>query len=179
MKALVEDNSTPAAPPAVATIEAAIDQWVVAQLADLRDEARAVVTGYEAAIQAALRDEDRRSLGQVILRVRVPASPPATPGTFAVDWYRYHYARQGGRLRCFTTYIPRGDGDGYPPSAFRGLLRAWQRPLVLAAEARCALIRRAVRQIAQVRTQYRTAERTRREVQEALAALSAEAAAGS
>lgn len=154
--------------PEEAQFETVIDAWVIARLQRWQAEASAVQGWYEAAMQAALKAEPRRPHGRVTLRVRPQPSPPATPGTFSVDWYQYNFARTGARVRCYTTYIPRGMGDQYPASVFRSLIRAWQRPLVMEAEARCAVIRRAVRQIAQVRTQYRLALRGDRDAWAAL-----------
>ena len=145
-----------------------VDRWVKRHLEALREEAQAMQVLFETQLQAAGKGRSRSEWGRVTLRVREQPSPPATPGSFTLEWCTYRYANHGGTRTCFTKYLPRGEGDRYPMRAFQGHLRNWQRPIVAAAEARFATIRRAVRQIAHVRTQLRLAVRTERAVVQGL-----------
>jgi hypothetical protein len=140
----------------------AVDRWVVRRLDALRAQAETVRAQFEAQLRAEAQTRDRREMGRIGLRVREQRSPPATPGAFTIEWCTYRFGRQAAANACFTTYIPKGDGDRYPKSAFRGKLRNWQRPIVDAAETRLAAIRRAARHVAQVRTQLRLAVRVER-----------------
>ncbi len=63
-----------------------------------------------------------------------------------------------------SDYIRKGDGDRYPKSAFRGIARDWQRPLVEEAEQGFGAIRAAARQLAEVRTRFRAAAKRCREL---------------
>jgi hypothetical protein len=136
----------------------------------LRAQAEAVRAQFEARLRVEAQTRDRSEWGRIGLRVRPQPSPPATPGTFTVEWCTYRYRNRANANACYTTYLPKGDGDRYPKSAFRGALRNWQRPIVDAAETRMAAIRRAVRHVAQVRTQLRTAVRVERALRDLLRA---------
>lgn len=152
------------------TLANALDRWVKRHLDVLREEALTVQARFEAQLRAAGKGRHRSEWGLITVRVREQPSPPATPGTFTLEWCTYNYANRASAKACFTKYIPKGDGDRYPMSAFQGKVRNWQRPIVAAAETRFAAIRRAVRQIAGTRTQLRLAVRTERAVLEALSA---------
>jgi hypothetical protein len=152
----------------------AVDGWVRQRLAALRREAQTLQIRLETELRTAARGRALYDRGQLGVRVREQPSPPATPGAFTVEWCTYSFgARAGtpaGTRACYTSYIPKGNGDRYPMSAFRGKLRNWQRPIVDAAEARFATIRRTARHVAQVRTQMRLAVRAERAMREALRA---------
>lgn len=148
----------------------AVDRWVRRHLDVLREEARTVQALFEAQLRAAGKGRHRSEWGLISVRVREQPSPPATPGSFTLEWCTYNFAHRASATACFTKYIPKGDGDRYPMSAFQGKVRNWQRPIVAAAETRFAAIRRAVRQIAGTRTQLRLAVRTERAVLETLSA---------
>ncbi|EGV18826.1 hypothetical protein ThimaDRAFT_1630 [Thiocapsa marina 5811] len=60
--------------------------------------------------------------------------------------------------------IRMGDGDRYPKSAFRGIARDWQRPLVEDAEQGFGAIRAAARHIAEMRIRFRAAAKRCREL---------------
>ena len=88
-----------------------------------------------------------------------------------IEWVRYRFtAPTAAGRRCQTVYIQRGTGDRYPRSAFRNLARPWQTPLVMEAEEALGRIRALTRQIAQVRTQLRAAERAKRDFYASLCA---------
>lgn len=146
----------------------AVDRWVKRRLDALREEAEAIRMQFEARLRAELQTRERSDWGRIGLRVRQQPSPPATPGTFTIEWCTYSITNPANAKAYYTNYIPKGLGDRYPKSAFCGKLRGWQRPIVDATETRLAAIRRAVRHIAQVRTQLRAAVRVERAMREVL-----------
>ena len=144
-----------------------LDEWARQALALVRDQAE-----YEV-LQLTMRlEQDAKALGEasaarVKPRVRDVVADRATPGGFALEWVEYRFAHRAGKTLYHTRVIPRGEGDRYPSSAFRGLLRDWQRPIVTEAERELGRIRRIVRKIAAVRTAYRDLAREWAEYMEA------------
>ncbi|WP_020503514.1 conjugative transfer protein MobI(A/C) [Lamprocystis purpurea] len=154
-----------------AATAAGVDRWVVANLATLYQQAEDAVMRFEARQAEAGRDIPRSAWGKIGVRVRRQQSPAATPGAFVIEWVRYRFtAPTAAGRRCQTVYIQRGTGDRYPRSAFRNLARPWQTPLVMEAEEALGRIRALTRQIAQVRTQLRAAERAKRDFYASLCA---------
>ena len=149
-------------------VAAAVDRWVRQRLDALPAQAESVRAQFVSRMRAEAQTRDRSERWRIGLRVREQASPPATPGAFTIEWCTYRFTRQADGNACFTNYIPKGDGDRYPKSAFRGKLRNWQRPIVDSAETRLAAIRRAARHVAQVRTQLRLAVRVEQALPELL-----------
>jgi hypothetical protein len=98
------------------------------------------------------------------VRVRPQRADRATPGAFSIEWVTYRYVHSASGVVYLSDYIRKGDGDRYPKSAFRGIARDWQRPLVEEAEQGFAAIRAAARQIAEVRTRFRAAAKRCREL---------------
>ena len=147
-----------------AAAAASVDRWIVASMAQLYRQAEDEIARFEARQAQAGRDIPRSEWGKIGVRVRRQHSPAATPGGFVIEWvsYRFTAPTAAGR-RCQTVYIQRGTGDRYARSAFRGLARPWQTPLILQAEEGLGRIRVLARQIAQVRTQLRAAERAKRD----------------
>ncbi|HYN76359.1 MAG TPA: conjugative transfer protein MobI(A/C) [Lamprocystis sp. (in: g-proteobacteria)] len=157
----VRERAWPGDAPSIA---AELDAWVQVELEALRQEAEQVQWRFDAEHQAAGQGRPRSEWGRVGVRIKEQRSSRATPGGFSVEWCTYSYVNRPQGKACFTEYIKKGDGDRYPRNAFRKVARDWQRPLIDAAEDDFAAIRRAVRAVAQVRTQLRLAVRTGRDL---------------
>jgi hypothetical protein len=149
-----------AAEAAAGAAEASIDAWARLRMAELEALAEGIIVEYEQA-ERDLRTAGGHRRGEITLRLRQQGESRGTPGAFAIEWHRYWYVKVGAETVYRTRYIARGDGDRYPPRAFAGVLRAWQRGLVARTEDRLAAIRAEVRKVAAVRTAYREAERAR------------------
>jgi hypothetical protein len=142
------------------SIAEALDAWVRQELDALREDAEQVRCWFEAEQQAAGKGRPRSEWGRIGVKIKEQRSSRATPGAFSVEWCSYSYVNRAQGKACFTEYLKKGTGDRYPRGAWRKVARDWQRPLVEAAEDDFAAIRRAVREVAQVRTQLRLAVRT-------------------
>jgi hypothetical protein len=167
----IEADGVPTQDDDAATAAASVDRWTVANMAQLYRQAEDEIMRFEARQAEAGRDIPRSEWGKVGVRVRHQHSPAATPGGFVIEWvsYRFTAPTAAGR-RCQTVYIQRGTGDRYLRSAFRSLARPWQLPLIMQAEEGLGRIRVLTRQVAQVRTQLRAAERAKRDFYAALRA---------
>lgn len=150
------------------SIAPALDAWVQGELDGLRQEAQQVQWRFDADQQAAGQHRPRSEWGRIGVRIKEQHSSRATPGTFTIEWCTYRYVNKAQGKACFTEYVKKGDGDRYPRSALGKVARDWQRPIIEAAEDDFAAIRRAVREVSQVRTQLRAAVRTARALRERL-----------
>jgi len=153
-----------------AALASAVDDWVQHQLDALRGQAEMVQAQLEEQLRTHGASRHRSERGKIGVRIRVQPSPPATPGTFTIEWCTYSYANTAKGQQCFSTYVAKGAGDRYAKSAFAGLVRNWQRPLVDEAETHFARIRRVVRLVSGVRTQLRAAVRAERALDAAVRA---------
>lgn len=140
--------------------EADIDAWCRGHMVRLRERAEAQAMHFQAAVREEAKDLPRSQKGRLGVRIRDQRAERATPGAFTIEWVKIRYgnSRTQGVL-CLSDYLPKGEGDRYPASAFRDLGIDWQRPLVYATEDVFAKIRRGVRLVAQTRAQYRAAEK--------------------
>lgn len=149
-------------------LDALLDAWVEDKMGALRAWAQRERLGYEQREHELMAAQPNRGRGRLGVRIRSQAAERATPGAFSIEWITYRYFTGTNGVFYRTRYIPKGDGDSYPMSAFSGLVRNWQRPLIQEAEENFARIRRAARQIAQVRSQFRAVEKLWGEVEPGL-----------
>ena len=158
-----DDDATEedAAPSAVAE---ALDAWIARNLAALQARAEQGCSAFEQRLAEAGRELPRSAWGRIGVRVRAQRAERATPGAFSIEWVTYRHVRTASGVVYLSDYIRKGDGDRYPKSAFRGIARDWQRPLVEEAEQGFGAIRAAVRQLAEVRTRFRAAAKRCREL---------------
>jgi hypothetical protein len=137
----------------------ALDAWTERRLQQLRERAELVRHAFESQLRDAGKDLPRSAWGRIAVRIREQRGERSTPGAFSIEWVTYRYGNTSGGRIYLSDYVKKGDGDRYPKSAFRGLVRDWQRPIVESAEDAFSRIRAAARQVAQVRTQFRAAEK--------------------
>ncbi|HYN76692.1 MAG TPA: conjugative transfer protein MobI(A/C) [Lamprocystis sp. (in: g-proteobacteria)] len=137
-----------------------IDAWCRGHMVRLREYAEAQAMHFQAAVREEAKDLPRSQKGRLSVRIRDQRAERATPGAFTIEWVKIRYGNSPTQgVLCFSEYLPKGEGDRYPASAFRDLAIAWQRPLVYATEDAFAKIRRSIRLVAQTRVQYRAAEK--------------------
>nr|WP_300988732.1 conjugative transfer protein MobI(A/C) [Thiocapsa sp.] len=130
-------------------VEEALDAWIARNLAALQERAEQGRSAFEQRLAEAGRGLPRSARGRIGVRVRPQRANRATPGAFSIEWVTYRHVHTAAGVVYLSDDIRKGDGDRYPKSAFRGIVRAWQRPLVEEAE---------------VRTRFRTAAKRCREL---------------
>lgn len=147
----------------------ALDEWTRASLSLLRERAETIQHRFESALRAAGQERPRREWGRIAVRIREQRAERATPGGFSIEWVTYQYGNTPGGKIYLSEYLPKGEGDRYPKSAFRGLARPWQLAIIDEAERQFSRIRKLAREVAQVRARYRAATRELAEMDEARA----------
>ncbi|EGV19119.1 conjugative transfer protein MobI(A/C) [Thiocapsa marina] len=145
-------------------VEEALDAWIARNLAALQERAEQGRSAFEQRLAEAGQGLPRSARGRIGVRVRPQRANRATPGAFSIEWVTYRHVHTAAGVVYLSDYIRKGDGDRYPKSAFRGIARDWQRPLVEEAEQEFGAIRAAARQIAEVRTRFRAAAKRCREL---------------
>ncbi|WP_300971253.1 conjugative transfer protein MobI(A/C) [Thiocapsa sp.] len=145
-------------------VEEALDAWIARNLAALQERAEQGRSAFELRLAEAGQGLPRSARGRIGVRVRPQRANRATPGAFSIEWVTYRHVHTAAGVVYLSDYIRKGDGDRYPKSAFRGIARAWQRPLVEEAEQGFGAIRAAARHIAEVRTRFRAAAKRCREL---------------
>jgi hypothetical protein len=153
-----EENAAPSA------VAEALDAWIARNLAALQERAEHGCSAFEQRLAEAGQGLPRSARGHIGVRVRPQRAELATPGAFSIEWVTYRHVRTASGVVYLSDYIRKGDGDRYPKSAFRGIARDWQRPLVEEAEQRFGAIRAAARQLAEVRTRFRAVAKRCREL---------------
>ncbi|MFB1486835.1 MULTISPECIES: conjugative transfer protein MobI(A/C) [unclassified Thiocapsa] len=153
-----EEDSAPS------DIAEALDAWIARNLAALQERAEQGCNAFEQRLAEAGRGLPRSARGRIGVRVRPQRANRATPGAFSIEWVTYRHVHTAAGVVYLSDYIRKGDGDRYPKSAFRGIARDWQRPLVEEAEQGFGAIRAAARQLAEVRTRFRAAAKRCREL---------------
>jgi len=148
-----------------APLAAMLDAWIEATLRELRERAEQERLGFEVRLREAGRGRPRSAWGRIAVRIRDQRGERATPGAFSIEWVRYRFGNGKSGPLYFSEYLRKGAGDRYPRSAFRGVVRDWQRPLVEEAEDHFARLRHAARRVAEVRTQFRVAAKLRAQIQ--------------
>ena len=137
------------------SMAAALDTWIEATLRELRERAEQERLGFEARLREAGRGRPRSAWGPIAVRIRDQRGERATPGAFSIEWVSYRFGNGRSGPLYFSEYLRKGVGDRYPRTAFRGVVRDWQRPLVEEAEDGFARLRHVARRVAEVRTQFR------------------------
>ncbi|WP_040731132.1 conjugative transfer protein MobI(A/C) [Thiocapsa marina] len=145
-------------------VEEALDAWIARNLAALQERAEQGRSAFEQRLAEAGQGLPRSARGRIGVRVRPQRANRATPGAFSIEWVTYRHVHTASGVVYLSDYIRKGDGDRYPKSAFRGIARDWQRPLVEEAEQGFGAIRAAARQLAEVRTRFRAAAKRCREL---------------
>jgi hypothetical protein len=159
-----EDSAATDADAAPSHVAEALDAWIARKLAALHERAEQGRSDFEQRLAEAARGLPRSARGRIGVRVRPQRADRATPGAFSIEWVTYRHVHTASGVVYLSDYIRKGDGDRYPKSAFRGIARDWQRPLVEEAEQGFAAIRAAARQIAEVRIRFRAAAKRCREL---------------
>ena len=136
---------------------AALDTWIEATLRELRERAEQERLSFEARLREAGRGRSRSAWGRIAVRIHDQRGVRATPGAFSIEWVSYRFGNGKAGPLYFSEYLKKGARDRYPRTAFRGVVRDWQRPLVEAAEDHFARLRHVARRVAEVRTQFRVA----------------------
>ncbi len=145
-------------------VEEALDAWIAHNLAALQERAEQGCSAFEQRLAEAGQGLPRSAWGRIGVRVRPQRANRATPSAFSIEWVTYRHVHTAAGVVYLSDYIRKGDGDRYPKSAFRGIARDWQRPLVEEAEQGFGAIRAAARHIAEVRTRFRAAVKRCREL---------------
>ena len=140
---------------AAAEYAACTEVWAVQALEELRLEAEAVAARFLSQWLVERQRRPKSQWGRVGVRVRRLTSGRAPPGAFAIEWFRFQWARPGAGQgpRVFTTYLAKGRGDRYPPAAFRRAAQPWELALIEACEEDFARLRALARSIGRVRLQ--------------------------
>ncbi|CRI65665.1 hypothetical protein THIOKS1240003 [Thiocapsa sp. KS1] len=159
-----EDDDATEEDGAPSDIAEALDAWIARNLAALQERAEQGCNAFEQRLAEAGRGLPRSARGRIGVRVRPQRANRATPGAFSIEWVTYRHVHTAAGVVYLSDYIRKGDGDRYPKSAFRGIARDWQRPLVEEAEQGFGAIRAAARQLAEVRTRFRAAAKRCREL---------------
>lgn len=136
---------------------AALDAWIEATLGELRNQAEQERLSFEARLREAGSGRPRSAWGRIAVRIRDQRGERATPGAFSIEWVSYRFGNGKSGPLYFSEYLKKGATDRYPRTAFRGVVRDWQRPVVEEAEDGFARLRRVARRIAEVRTRFRAA----------------------
>ena len=159
-----EDDDATEEDGAPSAVAEALDAWIARNLAALQERAEQGRSAFEQRLAEAGQGLPRSARGRIGVRVRPQRAERATPGAFSIEWVTYRHVRTAAGVVYLSDDIRKGDGDRYPKSAFRGIARDWQRPLVEEAERGFGAIRAAARQLAEVRTRFRAAAKRCREL---------------
>jgi hypothetical protein len=159
-----EDDDATKEDGAPSDIAEVLDAWIARNLAALQARAEQGCSAFEQRLAEAGQGLPRSAWGRIGVRVRPQRAGRATPGAFSIEWVTYRHVRTASGVVYLSDYIRKGEGDRYPKSAFRGIARDWQRPLVEEAEQGFGAIRAAARHIAEVRTRFRSAAKRCREL---------------
>lgn len=122
-----------------------VEPWVLATLEQLRRQAEDLATSFAARSMQERAQRPRSQRGELGIRIRFQPSTRSGAGTFTCEWYQVR-----GRRR--TRYLPKGRGDQYPRSAFRGA-QPWERNLADEYEPQLARIRTLARSAGEIRRQ--------------------------